>query len=149
MTIGQCFKLSDILVRQYDGVKYLSLCDGASIEVVANIEDIPDRIELIGDSTKLIIPPVLEQYILFQVLLVNVKIVTQISKCHRSKSAKLVVSDNNKTWYLTAFNEELDAILDGTEGTSIEERLLTTSNLTLQYCPRTNVIKNVTKINLL
>lgn len=69
----------------------------------------------------------------------------KLSKCNDSKSARIVVSGNDKKWYLTAYNEHLEALVEGEQGSSLEEKLLNTNNITLHYYSSTNVIQEVEK----
>ena len=39
---GNCYKFMKVLIRQYEGVKYLSYCDGARVEVLPDIIEIDE-----------------------------------------------------------------------------------------------------------
>ena len=71
----------------------------------------------------------------------------KMSRCAKSKSAKIVIASNSlpgKMWHLTAFNEQLEAMIDGiAEGESIEEKLMLGGEVQIVTNPLTRIVKQV------
>ena len=68
----------------------------------------------------------------------------KISNCTSCKSAKLLILDSlKKKWNLTAYNKQLEDIIQEASGDSLEEKLLNSNKFTLHYYTATNVIKSV------
>lgn len=69
----------------------------------------------------------------------------KISRCNHSNSVKFVVeSSEGKIWRLTAFNEQMQAIIDGEYGGSIEEKMLSADKMKF-FFTTSNIVKAVRK----
>ena len=67
-----------------------------------------------------------------------------MSRYAKSVSIRFVVKDDNrKTWRLTAFNDEVDTIVEGENGASIEEKMLMANKM--NFFSTNNAIKCVKK----
>ena len=61
---------------------------------------------------------------------IKCKAKVKLSRCSKSSSAKFVVEDSSgRKWYLTAFDEQVTAIIANECGSSIEERMLSASSM--------------------
>uniref|UniRef100_A0A1X7U809 Replication protein A OB domain-containing protein n=1 Tax=Amphimedon queenslandica TaxID=400682 RepID=A0A1X7U809_AMPQE len=160
---GNCYKLINILVRQYDSVKYLSISEGTIIERI-------DNIELISDSEDLQDVPqiMVAEGEISAVLYINdysvciscngnvqstdgnigrcikCSATVKMSKCIAHQSARFIVtSSTRKNWQLTAYNEQLKTMTKNVMGESLTEKLLNIDQVKLTY-DSNNIVKNVT-----
>ena len=67
------------------------------------------------------------------------------SHCNSCKSAKVLITQDSKNWYLTAYYEQLTELTSEVNGSTLEEQLLNTSKISVQYYTATNTIKTVKK----
>ena len=161
---GNSYKLSNVLVRQYEGNKYISVNEGAAIHQIQDIELISDYDEddLLSLPLKMIaegeISAILSvtDYLACvscngHVNAVNETIgkctkcdaTLKLSKCSSNKSARFIISsDDGKKWQLTAYDEELHLMTINCTGDTILDKLLNTTTLKLTY-DSNNVVRNV------
>lgn len=70
----------------------------------------------------------------------------KMSRCGHNTSVKFVVEGSqNKSWRLTAFKEQLDAIIADEQGNSIEDKMLCAPPMKLYYTS-TNIVKAIHKL---
>ena len=68
----------------------------------------------------------------------------KMSRCGKRICVKFVVEGvNGRKWYLTAFNEKVQAIVYGESGSSIEEKMFSIGSIKLSIDG--NVVKGVMK----
>lgn len=170
MQKGSSYKMSGLLVRQYDGIKYLSFCDGASKEEVPDISDVevdeegedyesaqqPAILSATGEIKSVLS---LSDYSTCIVCTGSIKntsptlakctkcnAVMKVTDCNNSKSAKLLISNKCKRWFLTIYSDQLQELIQGVEGATTEEKLLNTTPFSFDYYTMTNVIHTINKI---
>uniref|UniRef100_A0A1X7UTL3 Uncharacterized protein n=1 Tax=Amphimedon queenslandica TaxID=400682 RepID=A0A1X7UTL3_AMPQE len=169
---GKCYKLVKVLVKQFEGIKYLSFCDGASVELLLDFLeiDLPEEDEddeITVQATHPIIKAYGEivsilsvtDYTSCMVCTGSVRHVSEVlarcikcqatpklSHCNSCKSAKILLSQESKKWYLTAYNEHMQDIISDVDGETLEENLLSSGEISVQYYTATNTIKTVSKV---
>ena len=164
---GQSYQLQEVVVRQFDNVKYLSVSDCSIIEPIADIQEVSDddEFELQAEITPMVakgeISAVMQisDYITCvncngNVLTTNTLIgkcskckpTVKLNRCHTTQSAKFIISsEGNTNWHLIAYNDELMAIIKDVDGASIENKLFNSGELKLFY-DKQNVVKQVVKV---
>ena len=141
---GCCYKLTNMLVREYAHVKYLSLSESAVVNPVADIGEVASEdedLEVEGRNQvngEIIAVHRVDEYSSCltckgKVTSINAVIgecnkcgsKVKMSRCRKSVSVQFIVEDDSrKSWRLTAFNDEVDAIVEGETGATIEEKML-------------------------
>ena len=166
---GLSYRLNKVLIRQYSGVKYLSFSEDASVDEVPDIGEVvsADDLETREDQqqTNYVaegeITAVLsvDDYISCVSCKGKVKALSEIvgeclkccakvkmSRCGRNTSVKFVVEGSeDKSWRLTAFKEQVDAIVSDQQGNSIEDKMLSAPPMKFYYTS-TNIVKAIRKI---
>lgn len=71
--------------------------------------------------------------------------VMKISRCVKAKNAKFTIAatESSKEWNLTAFNEQLEKIIEGAEGNTLQEKLLFAGKTKVTYDTATMTINHV------
>ena len=64
------------------------------------------------------------------------------SHCNSCKSAKVLITQDSKNWYLTAYYEQLTELTSEVNGSTLEGN---TSKISVQCYTATNTIKTVKK----
>ena len=141
---GKSYRLEKVLVRQYGGVNYLSMCEGAEAEEIADIGEVvsDEEAEERGEEGQHLaegeIVAVLgvDEYpncvsckgkingvsdVMGECTKCRAKV--KLSRCGKSIRAKFMVEGvDKKSWCLTAFNDEVMEIVSGASGESTAEK---------------------------
>ena len=144
LKVDHSYQLSNVTVRSFNGVKYVSLSEKSSVKEVSDIGDVID--EVVGDGSggvnvvkgEIVGVVRCDTYASCRCCKAKVvevsKVVGECSKCgvkvKMSKSAKsvavqIIIEDvNGKEHRATAFNEVVNTIIDGVDGADMCEKLL-------------------------
>ena len=165
---GASIKLLNVIVKQYDGVRYLSLLQGNSkLEQSPDLdisdgsdEELQNPQPAIGSITgEIIAVQSISNYLscvscsggTVQTLTSTIgkcskcDAIIKLSRCNQSNSARIVVSDqNNLNYYFTIYSDQLKVLLDD-EQDCTQENLLMTHIHTFNYYTKTNIVKEVQK----
>ena len=165
----ECYKLSRVVVREYAGVKFLSMLADAEMEKVEDIGEVVEcgendsssgEVQKVEEGETSAVISVDEYYscinckgkvktcetstLIGQCMKCNGKV--KMSRCSKSVSARFVIANStNQTWCLTAFGKQLDEIVKDVEGESIEEKLLLANEMKFAFNSGTNVVNCVIK----
>lgn len=162
---GKSYHLIQFRVREYACTKYLSMSESSSM---IEVDDIGEVVNSDGEDDISEGNNVIEGEI---VVVLNVttysscprcrgKVITissisgecikckakvKMSRVKESHSAKFMVeADNKKTEYLTAFTDELTQIIEGEEGSTIEDKMLSAAPMKF-FWDGNNVVRAVHK----
>ena len=69
----------------------------------------------------------------------------KISRCKWSLSAKFIVEHSGtKRWRMTAFGDQVEAIISGEEGANVEQKILVAPTMKF-FVSDTNIVRSVRK----
>ena len=163
---GKSYRLHKVLVRQYGGVNYLSMCEGAEVEEIADIGEVvsDEEGEERGEEGQhvaegeIIAVLCVDEYpncvsckgkinavsdVMGECMKCRAKV--KLSRCGKSIRAKFMVEGvEKKSWCLTAFNDEVEAMVSGESGESTEEKMLSAPVMKF-IITSTNVVMRVSK----
>ena len=160
---GKSYRFEKVTVREYGGNKYLSMSEAAEVKEIGDIGDVvSDEEEGIGDAQnvvegEIIAILVIDEYISCvnyrgkvkgrdEVIgeCIKCKAKVKMSRCSKSASAKFVVEGSSgRMWYLTAFDEQVTAIIANECGSSIEERMLSASSM--KFVTSSKIVREIKK----
>uniref|UniRef100_A0A1X7U897 Replication factor A C-terminal domain-containing protein n=1 Tax=Amphimedon queenslandica TaxID=400682 RepID=A0A1X7U897_AMPQE len=156
----------NVLTRQYEGAKHISFCDSSSIEQMDQIDGISSEeedyeevnhlqsIKAVTDGQIILVLSTTDYLscVACSGSIIHIsdtlakctkcRATMKISNCTSCKSARLLILDNlKKKWNLTAYNEQLEDIIQEASGDSLEEKLLNSNKFTLHYYTATNELR--------
>ena len=175
LTRGTSIKLHNVKVKEYNGMRYLSLvADNSQLEELNNITDISDDEEdEPSSSSQLVLSQPAIDVVTGEIIAVQsicdylsctscqggtvhtvnpvigkcakCTATVKLSKCIHSKSARIVISYSNDVKYYLTIYSDQLEVLLDGEKECTEENLLMTSIHTFHYYTSTNIIKQVVK----
>ena len=161
---GKSYRIQNVLLRQYEGIKYLSFSESAVLQEIEDIGDVisDEDLQSCEDAQtaegEIVAVLAVDMYtsciscngkvknlndVLGECMKCNAKV--KLVCCSENASVKFVVKGPEKTWRLTAFGEQINAIIGDEQGDSVAEKMLLAPRMKY-YFSNTNIVKAVHKL---